>query len=319
MTDIDSIAGRGRRAHGAPGPRRESRDEEGIRSPKKTPLAGPLAEVIQEPGSLSGRVQGPAGGRHEKGVRQSMLRGLLTITIVATLALAPTISYARDLVWEAWGENACAGSASEGTHAWVTRGLYDRGRELGLGPWGAAGAAMALMTAWEVYEVKEMDSLGVSVQDLTANAAGILTGMVGLDLNYQFAAFADPPYDDEHPWLNVPCIPRNDMSYCLEIGRNGWSLGYKFIGQPGDIAIGTTTMPVLASEEGDFESVPYVGRSWDSGWHAAVGMSTKDSTPVAGGGYRVVSGLIGVDISGLASRDGLGLGASIFVGYDGLF
>ncbi len=244
-------------------------------------------------------------------------RLLTTALIVLLIAAAPAT--ARDLRWEAWGEHASAGSASEGTHVWVTRGLYDRGRELGMDRWAAAGAAMALMAVWEVYEVKEMDSLGVSVQDLVANTAGVLTGMAGLELNYQYVTFADPPYDDERPWMNVPCIPRNDMSYTIEIEREDWTLGYKFIGAPGDVAIGTTSMPVHAAESGDFEMVPYIGRNWRSGWHAAVGMSTKDSTPVAGGGYRVVSGLIGVDISGLASREGLGLGASIYVGYDGIF
>jgi hypothetical protein len=247
-----------------------------------------------------------------------MVRKLTLITAII-LFFAASQAAAHDLRWEAWGEHSVAGSASEGTHAWVTRGLYERGRELGLSRWGSAGAAMALMAVWEVYEVKQMDSLGVSVQDLVANTAGVVTGLVGLELNYQYVTFADPPYDDEHPWLNVPGIPRNDLSYAIEIERDGWTLGYKYVGLSGDTSIGTTSMPVFASEEGDLESIPYVGRNWSNGWHAAVGMSTRDSTPIAGGGYRVIAGLVGVDISGLASRDGLGLGASIFVSYDGIF
>lgn len=65
MTDIDSIAGRGRRAHGAPGTRIGDSKEKTL--PREEPLAGPLAEVIQEPGSLCGHEQGPAGGRNVKG------------------------------------------------------------------------------------------------------------------------------------------------------------------------------------------------------------------------------------------------------------
>jgi hypothetical protein len=248
-----------------------------------------------------------------------MRRLVVTTCAIAFLATLPAASPARDLTWEGWGEHAAAGSASEGTHVWVTRGLYDRGRELGLNRWGAAGAALSLMAVWEIYEVKRMDSLGVSVQDLAANTAGVLSGLVDLDVNYQFVTFADPPYDDEHPWLNVPCIPRNDMSYCLELEREGWAVGYKFVGRPGDVAVGTTAMPVHAAESGDFETVPYVGRNWDNGWHAAVGMSVDDRRPVAGGGYRVMSGLVGVDISGLVSDDGIGLGVSLFAGYDGIF
>ncbi|MBD3367864.1 MAG: hypothetical protein GF405_06785 [Candidatus Eisenbacteria bacterium] len=249
-----------------------------------------------------------------------ILRRLATtaLLICVAMALSSTAS-ARDLRWETWGQHAVAGSASEGTHVWITRGLFDRGRELGMGRWGSAGAAMALMAVWEVYEVKSMDSLGVSVQDLAANTAGVVTGLVGLDVNYRYVTFADPPYDEEHPWLNVPCIPRNDMSYCLEVEHEGWALGYRFVGQPGDIAIGTTAMPVHAAESGDLETIPYIGRNWENGWHAAVGMSTVDSTPVAGGGYRFVSGILGIDVTGLVSREGLGVGAGVFVGYDGIF
>jgi hypothetical protein len=222
------------------------------------------------------------------------------------------------MVWERWGENAAAGSASEGTHVWVTHGLYERGRELGLGRAGASGSALAVMAAWEICEVTCLDSKGVSVQDLAANTAGVLAGLAGLEVNYQYAGLVTPRHRDDKPWLNVPMLPLNEMTYAIELEHRGLTAGYTYLGSPGDAVIGTTSMPVVAGEEGNSVLVPYLGVNLANGIHGAAGWDGRD-TAVAGVGYRFVLKGLGVDVTALA-RDGyLTLGASAFISYSSVF
>jgi hypothetical protein len=242
-------------------------------------------------------------------------------TIVASLfvaLLASTALAGGSLRWETWGENAPSGAASEGAHVWISHGLYERGMELGLGRGAAAGLALGVMAVWEVCEVEMMDAKGVSVQDLAANGAGVAAGLVGLDVRYSYATYGSPETNDEHPWLGVPVLPRNDFTYALELVHDGWTLGYKYMGQPGDLVVGTTSMPVQPGEWGEERLIGHVGHEWDSGWHAAVGYDGLGEV-CAGGGYRVALWGLGIDMTALGDSDGLGLGFSCFLGYESVF
>jgi hypothetical protein len=230
-----------------------------------------------------------------------------------------SVAQGRELAWEAWEENAQVGSALEGAHAWVTHGLYERSRELGMEKWQAAGSAMGTMILWEVFEVEKMDAEGVSVQDLAANSVGIVAGLTGLDLNFSYASYSNPPKRDDKVWLNVPGVPMNDMTYAFELAHNGWALGYKYMGAPGDLIIGSTTMPVHGGEHGAFMAVPYVGYEWESGWHAAAGYDRPNGEIMTGGGYRFKLLGLGADLTGLLHGDELTFGASLSAEFGSVF
>ncbi len=225
----------------------------------------------------------------------------------------------RALVWEAWEENAPAGSASEGAHVWVSRGLYQRWRELGMGEWQAASSAMGTMLLWEVFEVRGMDAEGVSVQDIVANSVGIAAGLTDVGVGFSYAAHIDPPERQDKLWLNIPGVPRNRMTYAIELEHGGWALGYKYLAEEGDIVIGTTTMPVHGGEHGGFTAVPYVGYQWKTGWHAAAGYDPAVEGIMSGGGYRVSTGGIGVDLTGLLHDNHLTFGVGLSIEFDSLF
>lgn len=241
-----------------------------------------------------------------------------SVVLVFVLALPFETLAHSSLRWEAWGENATAGGASEGTHAWISRGLYERGRELGLERGKSAGVAIAVMAAWEVYEVTAMDAQGVSVQDLAANAAGVAAGLTGVGMRYSYATYRSPETSEECPWLGVPVLPRNDMTYAIELERDGWTLGYKYMGLAGDFVVGTTSMPVQMGDCGKQRIVGYIGHEWESGWHCAAGYDGLGEVSV-GGGYRLVLWGLGIDLSALGDDDGLGFGASCFVDYGTVF
>ena len=244
-----------------------------------------------------------------------------TIAVWVSLFLISFTSAAsaRSLTWEAWGENAVAASASEGTHAWITHGLYERGSEVGMNKWQAAGTAMGIMLVWEVVEVKGMDALGVSVQDLAANSLGILAGVAGLEVNYQYVTFADPPEHDK-VWMNIPCSPRNDMSYSFELQAGQVTAGVKYQGTTqGDMVIGSASMPVHAGETGNDTLIPYMGYKWKSGWHAAAGYDGVDENVMVGGGYALTVGHVGADLTALMADGELSYGLGIFAKYDSIF
>jgi len=242
----------------------------------------------------------------------------MTFAMLLTILAAAAAGFARTLAWESWGENAPSGSASEGTHVWVTHGLYDRGRELGLVPAAAAGAALGVMAVWEVCEVSLMDAKGVSVQDLAANVAGVLAGAANLDVNYQYVGRASGTRQDGKPWLDVPFVPVNETTYALEFGRGGLAIGYAYLGEPGDLVIGTTSMPVHAGEGGDGSIVPYVGANFPRGFHCAAGLEDGDRLMV-GAGYRLLLKRLGIDLSALARDGEVRFGASAFVSYSSIF
>ncbi|MCD4689998.1 hypothetical protein K8S17_00905 [bacterium] len=240
--------------------------------------------------------------------------------IVVLMAFDGFLSAAmgRTLTWEAWEENAAVGSASEGAHVWVTHGLYERARDLGMGKWEAAGSAMGTMLVWEVFEVRGMDAKGVSVQDLAANSVGVIAGLSGIGLHFSYASYSDPPERDDKVWLNLPGIPLNDMTYALELAHDGWALGFKYMAEPGDLVIGSTTMPVHAGEHGGFTAIPYVGYEWRSGWHMAAGYDRPSEEVMAGGGYRIAPFGLGIDLTGLLHGDDLTFGASLFVEFESI-
>ncbi|MBD3348461.1 MAG: hypothetical protein GF400_04600 [Candidatus Eisenbacteria bacterium] len=239
---------------------------------------------------------------------------LLPILIIATLAHPAPASAGNALRIEGWAENAAAGGASEGAHAWISHGIYKGGLELGLGKSQSAGAAFAVMAAWEVCEVREMDAKGVSVQDLVANAAGIAAGLAGLDVRYSYATYRRPEPTEECPWIGIPILPRNNTTYAIELRRDEWTLGYKYLEKTGDIVIGTTSMPVFAGERGEERVVGYVGREWGNGLHCAVGYDGLGELS-AGAGYRASLWGLGLDVNSLIDDDGLRLGLSCFLDY----
>ncbi len=225
---------------------------------------------------------------------------------------------ADTLRWETWAENEVAGGASEGTHAWVTHGLYQRGRELGMSRAGASATALVVMAGWEVYEVETMDARGVSVQDLAANAAGVLAGVAGVGLNYSYASLKDPRRDEESPWMGVPILPRNEISYAIEIEVESFTFGYKYLDNAGDLVVGTTSMPVLAGERDNQKVIGYVGRVWPNGCHAALGYDGHGEVTL-GGGYRLTFQGLGLDLTTLADPRSIGFGLSCFVSYRSVF
>ena len=242
----------------------------------------------------------------------------VAVAALIAVCLSTSASADTELRWEEWGENAVGGSASEGTHAWVTHGLYQRGREIGLTKGESAGLALMIMAAWEVYEVEAVDAQGVSVQDIVANTVGVAAGVAGLGLRYSYATYRDPDDSTEHPWLGVPVVPRNDLTYAIELERSGWTIGYKYLGSSGDLVVGTTSMPVLLGERGSQKVVAHVGREWENGWHCAVGYDGHGGVTL-GGGYRIVLWGLGVDVTTVTGPDATGTGLSGFISYDSLF
>ncbi len=262
--------------------------------------------------------ESPVNGEANGGrVRTARSTNIAAATLIA-VCLSASASADTELRWEQWGENAVGGSASEGTHAWVTHGLYQRGREIGLTRGESAGLALTIMAVWEVYEVQAVDAQGVSVQDIVANAAGVAAGVAGLGLRYSYATCRDPDDSGEHPWLDIPVLPRNDLTYAIEFERDSWTLGYKYLGRPGDLVVGTTTMPVLTGEHGRQKVIAHVGREWENGWHCAVGYDGHGGVTM-GGGYRVALWGLGIDITTVAGPDTMGMGLSGFISYDSLF
>ncbi|MFH1502282.1 MAG: hypothetical protein ABIG03_04475 [Candidatus Eisenbacteria bacterium] len=247
----------------------------------------------------------------------SLPRIVTAAVLLAATASSPAFA-GGDLRWESWGENAPAGGAAEGAHVWISHGLYQRGAELGLGRGESAGLAFAIMAAWEVYEVNAMDAKGVSVQDLVANSAGIAAGLMGLDVRYSYATYGRPETSEECPWLGVPGLPRNDFTHALELVHDGWTLGFKYMGQAGDVVVGTTSMPVQPGEWGEERVIAHVGREWDNGWHAAAGYDGLGEV-CAGGGYRMSLWGLGIDLTALGDAEGLGLGFSCFLDYGPVF
>jgi hypothetical protein len=243
---------------------------------------------------------------------------LTLVALVVLLVLPLSSALANELRIETWGENAVAGSASEGTHAWISHGLYHRGRELGMGRTAAAASTLSLMALWEVFEVEKLDAAGVSVQDLAANTAGVLAAAAGADVNYSYGALSHPPRSNDQSWMDTPLIPRNDLTNAVELEVRGMTIGYKYLGKPGDVVIGSTSMPVLPGERGHAEIVGYVGRVWSSGWHCALGGDGFGNLMV-GGGYRVNVRGAGLDLTAVGSEDGFGLGVSYFVEYGSIF
>jgi len=243
---------------------------------------------------------------------------LVLVALGLLLILPLSSALANELRFETWGESAVAGSASEGTHAWISHGLYHRGRELGMDRTAAAAGALSLMAVWEVFEVEGLDAGGVSVQDLAANTAGVLAGVAGADVNYSYGALSHPPHTDDQSWMNTPLIPRNDLTNAVELEIHGMTIGYKYLGKPGDVVIGSTSMPVLPGERGHAKIVGYVGRVWSSGWHCAVGGDGFGNLMV-GGGYRLIFRGAGLDLTAVGGEDGVGLGVSYFVEYGSIF
>ncbi len=86
------------------------------------------------------------------------------------------------------------------------------------------------MAAWEICEVAYLDSKGVSVQDLAANTVGVLAGLAGLDVNYQYVELVTPRHRDDKAWLNVPMIPLNETTYAIELEHRGVTAGYAYLG-----------------------------------------------------------------------------------------
>jgi hypothetical protein len=243
---------------------------------------------------------------------------LVLVALGVLLVLPLSSALANELRFETWGEKAAAGSASEGTHAWISHGIYERGRELGMGRTAAAASTLSLMALWEVFEVEKLDAHGVSVQDLAANTAGVLAAAAGAGVNYSYGALSHPPHYNDEPWMNTPLIPRNDLTNAVELEVHGMTIGYKYLGKPGDLVVGSTSMPVLAGEHGHARIVAYVGRVWSSGWHCALGGDGLGNLMV-GGGYRVNVRGAGLDLTAVGSEDGLGIGVSYFVEYGSIF
>jgi hypothetical protein len=243
-----------------------------------------------------------------------VLLAIATALVAAVLVPSGGASAATSLRWEQWGENAAIGGGSEGAHSWISLGLYRVGRDVGLDPAESAGVAFAVMATWEVCEVRMMDAEGVSVQDLAANAAGIAAGLAGLDVRYSYATYRDPEATEDCPWLGIPVMPRNNMTYTIELVLDDWTLGYKYLDEAGDLVIGTTSMPVLPGESGQQRLVGYVGRQWESGFHCAVGHDGLGELS-AGAGYRLTLWGLGLDLNALADGDGLGFGLSCFIDY----
>lgn len=239
------------------------------------------------------------------------------VAAALTVFALSSSSAGADLRWEGWAENATAGAGSEGTHAWISHGLYERGREMGLERGESAGLAFGVMAVWEVCEVEMMDAQGVSVQDLAANTVGVVAGLAGVGVRYSYATYGRPDASRERPWLGVPVIPRNDLTYAIELEHEGWTLGYKYMGEPGDLVVGTTSMPVLSGESGKQRLVACLGHEWSNGWHCAVGYDGLGEVSV-GGGRRLSLWGLGIDLNALGGSDGLALGVSCFVDYAGL-
>ena len=235
-----------------------------------------------------------------------MLR-IIGLLLVLAISLP---SSARELRIERWAEYAPTGGALEAAHLVASRWGYEAAVRNGLPPLPAALTIAAAGLAWEVVEVSCGDALGISVQDLAADAAGILAGVLGLPVRYQYVTCSTIAQHDKW-WMRIPFLPRNNLTHALEADCGGWSLGAKFLGEGGDLALGFTSMPVLAGENGDGILVPYMGRAESSGWHGAVGWNPGEEVLCFGLGYRRAFGVVAADAAASWINGELGVGISL--------
>lgn len=276
------------------------------RGPSEARLASPsahapLPEVTEKEEALV-RITGP----------------LSLIAVVLLTATTTTPLLGEEVRWAGWGQDETVGAGLEGTHAWVSHGLYARGVEVGLTKAQAAAGAIAVMSIWELIEIEFMDSEGISTQDMVANTAGVLAGAVGAGVNHSYATWVTPTSRTDKLWLNVPLAPQNATTYSVEVDYRGFVAGYKYLGREGDIVVGSTAMPVHPGEAGSDDLIWYAGRIWESGWHCAVGYG--DAHGVVGGGGRRLSVFgFGVDATALLDADGARLGLSCFIPYGSVF
>jgi hypothetical protein len=249
------------------------------------------------------------------------VRTTLTLTpIVVVLAIATltTPLLGKGIRWAGWGEDEIAGAGLEGTHAWVSHGLYTRGVEVGLTEAEAAASAIALMSVWELAELEFMDSEGISTQDMIANTAGVLAGVLGAGVHHSYATWLTPVRRSDKPWLNVPLAPQNATTYSVEVDCGAFVAGYKYLGREGDIVVGSAAMPVQPGEGGSDDVIWYVGRIWKNGRHGAVGYGDAQGL-VAGGGWQLTVFGLGIDATAILDVDGARLGLSCFVPFGHLF
>ncbi len=85
---------------------------------------------------------------------------------------------------------------------------------------------------------------------------------------------------DDKNWLNAPIVPKNSMSYSVEVDVGPFTAGYRYLGWEGDIIIGSTSMPILPGDAGPGWSMGYVGNVWENGWHAALGYDDRQGLVV---------------------------------------
>ena len=219
--------------------------------------------------------------------------------------------YAPRFRFERWEENAPLGGGLEGLHAWMAAEVYLELVERGVRPLTSAVLVVMGGFAVELLEVGFGDAKGVSVQDLVANAAGVLAVAAGADVSFQYAARFQAP-TDYNWWARVPLAPANGQSNAVEIQAARLAVGAKYRGAAADVTLGFSTLPVFATDEGNGTLVPYVGYVAPVGLHLAVGYDPEDRTLEVGGGYRVTAGAVGIDFQVLLAGGEPGVGIAVY-------
>lgn len=217
---------------------------------------------------------------------------------------------------ERWEENAPLGGALEGFHAWTASRAVTALRERGLEPLPSGVLVTLAGLGVELVEAAAGDAAGASVQDLAANTAGVIAASTGLTVRYQYAACIVAP-EKYRWWSRIPLMPVNGHSNAFELGPpEGPAIGLKFRGEPADVCVGFTSMPVLPREFGAGVSVPYVGYVSATGFSIALGVAL---TPMGkcdrlelGAGFRLESKHAGIVFQALLADVKPGWGLTVY-------
>lgn len=217
---------------------------------------------------------------------------------------------------ERWEENAPLGGALEGFHAWIAYEATGALRNRGPGTLPSGLIVMLAGLGVELAEAAAGDAAGVSVQDLAANTAGVIAASTGLTVRYQYSACIVAPQKYRW-WARIPLMPVNGHSNAFELGPpEGPAVGLKFRGEPADVCVGFTSMPVLPRESGTGARVAYIGYVSPTGFSAALGVeltpSGKPGSLELGAGFRLESEHVGIVIQALLADAKPGWGLTVY-------
>jgi len=225
-----------------------------------------------------------------------------------------------------WNQHFPFGQELEGFHARISRFTYDQLREREVNLVNSALATNLVFSGIELAEVRYLDSLGVSYQDMAANTFGILTGIVNdlvpfeVKLHYMHCLDFDNKSDPDKKWTH-DCIPsQGERSVTeLEILLKKYSFGFGIVigGPNSELNIGESVnrIPYTSNESNEYYGF-IEERNDGYSLHASVGYDFYEGEPSIATGFKIDVGDINIQAEwGLKFEDsdvsgGVGAGIS---------